>query len=300
MPRNSTVSDPRFEHALLEALDAEAPVGLAVLDAELRHTRVNDALCRMMQLTSEEILGRTPVDLHGPAVDEAEQLYRRLLTTGERATIEITAAVGADPEVPRHWRLNMFPVKVDDTPVALCILVEDITDRRSLEERLAHLAYHDQLTGLPNRTLVAEHLGRLLSRRPPAPRLGVLFVDVDRFKEINDVYGHAAGDAVLKAIASRLPQVIRPSDVAGRWGGDEFILLVDDVDGAALDALSQRVRREVAAPIGLGGTTIATTLSVGVTLARPGEAASLVLERADAAMYARKQGRAGAGPAGKR
>lgn len=295
MPRNSTISDPRFEHALLEALDAEAPVGLAVLDLELRHVRVNDALCRMMQLTPEDILGKSPVELHGPEVAEAEEMYRRLLTSGDRTTVEVTAALGTDPDVPRHWRLHVFPVRVDDEPAGLCVLVEDITDRRSLEERLAHLAYHDQLTGLANRTLVAEHLGRLLSRRPPAPRLGVFFVDVDRFKEINDVYGHAVGDAVLKAISARLPQVIRPSDVAGRWGGDEFILLVDDVDAHALDALSRRVRREVAAPIQLDGIAITTTLSVGVTLARPGEAPSLVLERADAAMYARKQGRTAAG-----
>lgn len=291
-------SSSLFEHALLDALFDDAPVGLGVFDLELRHVRANATLAQMNGLPADALIGRTPSDLHGELGVEAEALYRQVLESGVPLTgIEISGATGAAPGDPRHWNLHFFPIKVDGVTAGLCVLVMDITERRMLEEQLTHRALHDDLTGLPNRMCVNEQLDRLLSRRPPAPQLGVMFVDVDNFKDVNDEYGHAAGDTVLRAVAQRLPQVVRPSDITGRWGGDEFVLLVDDVTEGQVLGLAERVNRVMSPPISVGDAMIQPSVSVGATVALPGEPATGVLDRADAAMYARKRSRTGDGRA---
>lgn len=296
MASHLTTGGSLFEHALLDALFDDAPVGLGVFDLELRHVRANATLAQMNGLPAEQLIGRTPAELHGELGAEAEVLYRQVLDSGVPLTgIEISGATGPAPGDPRHWSLHFFPIKVDGATAGLCVLVMDITERRMLEEQLTHRAFHDDLTGLPNRMCVSEQLDRLLSRRAPAPQLGVMFVDVDNFKTVNDVHGHAAGDAVLQAVANRLPQVVRPSDVTGRWGGDEFVLLVDDVTEGQVLALAERVNRVMAPPVDVGDARIQPSVSVGATVAHVGERAAGVLDRADAAMYVRKRARSGDG-----
>lgn len=283
----------QFEHALLDALFDDAPVGLGVFDLELRHVRANATLAQMNGLSEDDLIGRTPSELHGGLGAQAETLYRQVLDSGVPLTgIEVSGATGAAPADPRHWSLHFFPIKVAGATAGLCVLVLDITERRMLEDQLTHRASHDPLTGLPNRMCVGEQLTRLLSRRAPAPDVGVMFVDVDDFKDVNDRHGHAAGDAVLEAVAERLPQVVRPSDITGRWGGDEFVLLVDDVTGAQVAELAARVDQAMQAPVTIGPLAIPVGVSVGATIARPGEGPDAVLERADSAMYARKRRRA--------
>ncbi len=285
-------ADGQFEHALLGALFDDAPVGLGVFDLELRHVRANATLAQMNGRPPEELIGRTPAELHGELGAEAEVLYRQVLESGVPLTgIEISGATGAAPGDQRHWSLHFFPIKVAGITAGLCVLVLDITERRMLEDQLSHRAFHDPLTGLPNRMCVGEQLTRLLSRRAPAPPVGVMFVDVDNFKEVNDRHGHSAGDEVLRVVAERLPQVIRPSDITGRWGGDEFVLLVDDVTTGQVEALAARVDRVMEAPVSLGTDVVHPRVSVGATIALPGEGPDVVLERADRAMYAHKRAR---------
>lgn len=289
-PPDHTTLTGTFEHALLGALFREAPVGLAVLGRNMRHLRVNAAIAEMMRLPADAIVGRTPSELHGELGTQSEALYREVMESGvSRSGVEISGATGAEPNVERHWSLHFFPVRTDGEIVGVCVVVEDITERHCLKEQLAHLAYHDSLTGLANRTMLSEHLGRLLARRPPAPHVGVMFVDVDDFKQINDVHGHAAGDAVLQGVARCLPRLIRPTDVAARWGGDEFVVVADDVTGRQLDELGRRLQREAAVSVKFGQATIRPSLSIGTTIAHAGESPALVLERADIAMYARKR-----------
>lgn len=291
-------ADGPFQQGLLDALFDDAPVGLGVFDLELRHVRANATLAQMNGLPAEELIGRTPSELHGELGAEAEQLYRQVIDSGVALTgVEISGATGADPGDPRHWSLHFFPIKVDGATVGLCVLVMDITERRILEDRLHHRASHDDLTGLPNRTCVSEQLSRMLARRRPAPRLGVMFVDVDDFKQVNDAYGHAAGDAVLRAVADHLPDVVRPSDITGRWGGDEFVLLVDDVTEDQVHALAERIDRTASPAVRIGDDVIRPRVSVGATVAEPGEPADAVLGRADAAMYRHKRLRADDGAA---
>lgn len=294
MPPEQHHGDGGFEHALLETLFDDAPVGLGVFDLELRHVRANAALAEMHGLPAEAIIGRTPSELHGELGAEAEVLYRGVIESGVPLTgVEISGATGTAPDVQRHWSLHFFPIKEGGVATGLCVLVMDITERRRLEAQLTRRAFHDELTGLPNRTCLNEQLGRLLSRRNPAPDLGVMFVDVDNFKQINDDFGHTTGDAVLEEVATRLQRVVRPADITGRWGGDEFVLVVDDVDAQALLALAARVDREMSSGLRVGDAVVAPRVSVGTTIASAGERVTEVLERADAAMYARKrEGRA--------
>ncbi|MBJ7329720.1 MAG: GGDEF domain-containing protein [Solirubrobacteraceae bacterium] len=290
MSIETPIDEGRFERAVLEALFVDAPVGLGIFDRNLRHVRANATLAEMNGLPEAELIGRTPSELHGELGAEAETLYRKVMDSGEPLSgIEISGAIGSRPEDVRHWSLHFFPIRVEGAIAGLCVVVLDITKRRQLEAQLAHRAFHDDLTGLPNRSLVAEELDRLLARRPPSPRLGVLFVDVDNFKAINDEHGHAAGDTVLRAVAERLPHAVRPSDLTGRWGGDEFVLLVEEVDDAHLPTLTTRLHEVVEHEIDLGPSRFRPSISVGGTVSRPGDTAKGVLERADKAMYEHKR-----------
>jgi len=170
----------------------------------------------------------------------------------------------------------------------------DITDRRQAEREIAHLAFHDQLTGLPNRTLLGEHLELAIARaRRSGGSLALLYLDLDDFKVVNDSLGHAAGDELLRIVAQRLDRRRRASDLLARHGGDEFLLLLADID----DADPERVARAAAegllgvlsAPVQLEGTEFHVGASIGVSLfpRDAGDAATL-LRHADQAMYQAK------------
>jgi diguanylate cyclase (GGDEF)-like protein/PAS domain S-box-containing protein len=174
---------------------------------------------------------------------------------------------------------------------------EDITERRRNEARIIHMARHDGLTDLPNRTALREIGAELLreAREAGMGGLAVLCLDLDRFKPINDSFGHAVGDGLLKAVSARLRAQVRGRDVVARLGGDEFAVLyaVDDAEGAA--ALAQRLIRVVSAPYRLDGVTAEIGMSVGVALAvpdTPGGDIERLLKEADMALYeAKAEGR---------
>ncbi|MDX6302256.1 MAG: hypothetical protein QOF53_3470 [Nocardioidaceae bacterium] len=159
-------------------------------------------------------------------------------------------------------------------------------------ERLQHLATHDALTGLPNRRLLLERLEHagLRARRTHAAA-AVLFVDLDRFKEVNDTYGHAAGDSLLTTVSGRLADLIRPGDTLARLYGDEFVLLCEDLrDRTDADALADRVRGAFDEPFPVGDTSLTISASVGIAFAGPGEQVNpALLGRADSAMYDAKR-----------
>jgi diguanylate cyclase (GGDEF)-like protein len=175
-------------------------------------------------------------------------------------------------------------------------LRRELTDE---QERLAHNALHDGLTGLPNRTLLVDRLEQLTSKPWRARRgLAVLFIDVDRFKSVNDLAGHAAGDSLLVAVATRLRGVIRAGDTLARLGGDEFVVLCPDLSDPESEAaaVAERVTAVVAQPFRVGDPPqdFYVSASVGVGIAGSGDDAESLLLRADAAMYAAKN-RGGSG-----
>ncbi|HET8630943.1 MAG TPA: EAL domain-containing protein, partial [Thermomicrobiales bacterium] len=177
-------------------------------------------------------------------------------------------------------------------PARLVGAIQDVTERRALEAQLAHQANHDALTGLPNRALFLDRLAQALrhARRRPGYRFAVLYLDLDRFKTINDSLGHAAGDALLAAMARRLEGCLRAGDTVARLGGDEFAVLLDDLEGGAVATeVAERLIAASQQPFVLAGHEVYTAASVGVVLGPDAyRQTEEVLRDADTAMYRAK------------
>jgi diguanylate cyclase (GGDEF)-like protein/PAS domain S-box-containing protein len=173
----------------------------------------------------------------------------------------------------------------------LVLNARDISERKALERQLAHRALHDALTELPTRELLMDRLGLALSRSARSGQhTAVLFVDLDSFKIVNDTLGHQAGDSLLVHVAQRFSGSIRAGDTAARMGGDEFILLLEDLsDPSEAQAIAERCLEQLRLPISLGAQDVTVTASIGIACSDgPGESPGDMLQRADLAMYAAK------------
>ena len=173
--------------------------------------------------------------------------------------------------------------------------VRDVTERRGLERELAHQAFHDALTGLANRALFADRVGRALARRSRSGRgVAVLFLDLDGFKAVNDTLGHAAGDRLLQEVAQRLRDCVRPADTVARLGGDEFAVLLEDLPAADDGSdVAVRIADALQVPVDLGGREVQVGSSCGIAVHAGAESAEELLRNADLAMYRAKAGRTG-------
>jgi diguanylate cyclase (GGDEF)-like protein/PAS domain S-box-containing protein len=168
----------------------------------------------------------------------------------------------------------------------------DVSDRKRMETELERLALYDPLTGLPNRALFADRLRHVLSRRDRPAATAVYFLDLDRFKRINDSLGHGTGDEVLREVSERLQSVVRPEDTVARFGGDEFTILCESVGGVLeAVAIADRLQRPLGKPLRAGGAELRLSASIGVALVEAGETSDgqRLLEDADAAMYRAKE-----------
>ena len=169
--------------------------------------------------------------------------------------------------------------------------MSDITDRKAAEERLRHDALHDSLTGLPNRTMFLDHLELSLSRakRDGGYRCGVLFLDLNRFKRVNDAFSHAVGDQLLVALARRLQTAMREGDTVARLGGDEFTVLLHDIESVeAAKRVAKRIQATVERPFSSDGRDLIVTASIGIAASEPGSEATELMRNADIAMYEAK------------
>lgn len=180
----------------------------------------------------------------------------------------------------------------DDTgkPVRMVGSITDVSKQKTLEQQLAHQAFHDALTGLSNRTLFrsrVEHALNQTERR--GDRVAVLFIDLDRFKHVNDSLGHDAGDRLLVEVSHRLRSCVRPSDTLSRRGGDEFTILLEDIDESQAIVVADRIRDVLKAPIHVAGQDVFVTASVGIAIGAPGNShADGLIRDADVAMYSAK------------
>jgi diguanylate cyclase (GGDEF)-like protein len=198
-------------------------------------------------------------------------------------------SLGVDAELSAEIK-EMIARSCDASMVRMARRFE--RQRQSLQEQLEHMALHDALTGLPNRRLLADRLEDALRPSHRDDTVAVCFVDLDGFKAVNDAHGHDAGDRLLAVLAHRLQAMIGNSDTAARVGGDEFVIVCGQLEGAApAAALADQVREAIAEPCAIDGREVRVAASIGVALGRSGDDAAALLADADAAMYlAKKRG----------
>jgi diguanylate cyclase (GGDEF)-like protein len=171
----------------------------------------------------------------------------------------------------------------------------DVTEARAARDQLRFLATHDSMTALFNRHELVSRISGILSKRPRTGiNVGVLFIDLDGLKPVNDTYGHAVGDAVIVTVADRIRSRVRSDDVLARFGGDEFVLVLPAIHTVGnAERIAASLHEVVAAPMEIEGHSIVMTLSIGVALVEPGDNADAALRQADAALYrAKRQGKA--------
>ncbi|MBV9411988.1 MAG: EAL domain-containing protein [Acidimicrobiia bacterium] len=279
-------SEERFRSLVRNASDA-----VCVVDGEARVTLITPAIELVTGYPPEEYMGRIGFDfIHPDDVDPAAQLFTESFANPGRAfRIEIRAL---HRDGTWRWAEVSLTNQLDDPAVQGVVAnFHDITERKQFEEKLAFDAYHDHLTGLSNRTAFHEALTRALARSRRHTRLNaVLFLDLDRFKLINDSLGHEVGDHLLIEVGARLRTCLRPEDVVSRFGGDEFAVLLEDIAGND-DAIqvADRIIELLRQPLPVASREIFLTTSVGIAVVRdgvsePGE----VMREADQAMYRAK------------
>lgn len=307
----ATVDDLQSTGARLRATVDTATVGVLTLDGQGRVTDVNDALLRLLGAVRPRVVGTALSEHVDPATAEA------------LSHLVAEAAAGGDPRTERtvvseSRRTFVAELTAATTPPgrdgsrSTVVVVTDVTERHAAEQVLLHRAQHDQLTGLPTRAVVGERLLRATVRSRSPRLLALLALDLDGFKAINDVHGHSVGDAVLVAVARRAVLALREGDTVARFGGDEFVVLLEEVDspGGAL-VVAQRLAAALREPVTTEGVTVSVGVSIGVAVARAGGPGPLVttdaptsppvaadvgapelaqlLRRADLAMYVTKK-----------
>ncbi len=270
------------------ALAEHAPVGIFMSEAGARLGYVNERFA--------ETFGRDPASLAGTlwldCVHPEDQpgLYEAIESVLGGGQADLSVRLAPDGEHLRWVHLRLAPTTTASRSAGFIGTAEDITDRRAREERLFYQARHDVLTGLVNRRRLAEVLAELLgSQRHRDHRFALLLLDLDGFKDVNDSYGHEAGDRVLVDVARRLQRAARRYDVLARVAGDEFVVVLQDVDSPmAAEAAARRFVESLSAPFVLGSGQSRLSASIGIALAGPGDTPESLLRSADRAMYQAK------------
>jgi Amt family ammonium transporter len=276
---------------LMEDVLASLPEAVAIVHgSHVLYT--NPVFTQMFGYSADEASGANLRELIVPETRQNEHaLLEKTVDEHGRATME-TVRINKDGELVDVAMLA-GPLLVDGAKVGYVFTFRDIGDRKQTEAKLQHDAMHDVLTELPNRALFTDRLTLALSRRLRRrdQTCGVLFLDLDRFKEINDTMGHAAGDVLLQAVSDRLRAVLRPQDSAARLGGDEFAVLVENILAISdLETVAIRVQSEMQRPFEIFGKPVQAGASIGAAMAGPEHTApELLIRDADFAMYTAKQ-----------
>ena len=268
-----------------------SPEGVIVTDADNRIVSINPAFSQITGYQAEDVIGKNPKILASgrQSPEFYAQLWQSLNSLGQWEG-ELWNRRKDGQIYPEM--LSITRVKNNDGSVANYIaLFQDITLRRKAEERIRHLAHHDYLTGLPNRAYFVERMNQALAlARRYERQMAVLFIDLDRFKPINDNYGHDAGDIVLREIAKRLQTIVRESDTVCRQGGDEFVILVPEMaDRERIEELSHKLQGVIEEPCTVADRQMSVSASIGVAIYPDhGDSVDSLMQSADSAMYQAK------------
>jgi diguanylate cyclase (GGDEF)-like protein len=264
----------------------------SVLDAD---GKVVDFVVEETNSRAELVTGIPKDQLRGRPMGELLPFYRMngmfeelVSVVVEGKAVETEWQAATSPAVGRWLQRQIVPVEG-----GVVATVRDITERKEAEERIRHLAYHDELTGLPNRSLIRDRLGQaVLNAQRNGRHLALAFVDLDGFKLVNDGLGHGAGDELLKVVGRRMQACLRRNDTLGRLGGDEFVILLPDVSDnpLALTPVLEKIRQAVTEPVPIGDQAVQVTCSMGVVIyPRDGDEPKTLMMNADAAMYRAKE-----------
>lgn len=293
-----TLSDITAQRRAEEELRLAATVfdssveAIMITDAQLRILSVNRAFSDLTGFGSSEVIGNTPDMLSSPRFD-AEQ-YETVWGEARRRGSwqgEIWQRRRDGSEFPEWLSISVVRDHADIVTHFVAVFT-DITERKASEARIAFLAHHDPLTTLPNRTLFQDRLEQALGRAERSAQIAaLLFLDLDRFKTINDSLGHLAGDRLLQAVAERLTQCVRDTDTVCRQGGDEFLIVLADIADTDVPArVAEKILRRLSEPFEIDGHVLGTSFSIGIAVfPNDGRDTDALMKNADTAMYHAKE-----------
>lgn len=270
-----------------------APVGIAILSLSDQFIQVNPRFCSITGFDESELRAASFTALLDEDSREAYALELAACLAGHKASVQFDARIQH-----RHgkevWISSTLAIlrNASGTPEQVICSIEDVTERRAARARVEWLAHHDPLTDLPNRTLLRDRLQQAMARSLRAgKRAALIFLDLDRFKNVNDSLGHAFGDHLLRAVATRLRMCVRDSDTVARLGGDEFLIVLDCMEDANDVALvASKIIERLSTPIDVQTQTLSTGASLGISIyPDDGIDVDSLLKNADAAMYHAKE-----------
>jgi len=290
---NARLSKERAEllgEARLSALVRHAADAIWILDAEGRVRWASPSTYHLVGLEPDRLVG-TPFPETFAAADRewaSSFLQRAMVPSPLPVRGEGRLAMPGREAAPR-FEIALTNLSDDPHVGGVVANLHDVTERARLQEELSHQAFHDALTGLPNRALLHDRVGHALARSLRGGRpMAVILVDLDHFKDVNDGLGHGAGDALLVKTARRMKDQLRDVDTAARIGGDEFAVVAEGLTREQAVALAERLCVSLQAPFEIEGRAVSISASLGVTVAAPGDTCETLLRNADTAMYAAK------------
>lgn len=290
---HTDVTAERRRAQQLDALVSNYPGGICLYDKNLRMVLHNDALQSLLDYPDHLFEGDAPT---------MEDLFRFNAERGEYGDRDVEELVAERLERAalreahdyERTRPNGAVLSIRGAPVAgggFLTTYHDVTEKHKSQALISHMAHHDALTDLPNRTLLADRLAIALANAKRGACFALIYLDLDKFKPVNDAYGHAIGDELLRQAAQRLVKATRETDTVARVGGDEFVIVaagVSDAEGSKI--LAARLNEEMAKPFAIGRLTLGVSASIGVALAPDhGVEADRLMSSADAALYASKE-----------
>lgn len=289
------ITERRRIEAKLRSLSVaieQGPVSVVITAPDETIQYVNPCFTAVTGYSADEVLGLTPRELKSGLTEQA--VYAALWRTLGEGRVWSGEFINKRKNGELFWEeAHIAPVFDEaDTLVQYIAVKLDITDRKRAEEQIKHLAQYDSLTDLPNRLLFSGMLQQALTlAQRDTNRLALLFVDLDRFKPINDTYGHALGDQLLRQLAQRMKEAIRASDTVGRIGGDEFVVLLPKLDHEA-DAIvvAEKLRQALQLPCAIDGCNVDISACIGIAIyPEHGTTEKMLFQHADMAMYCAKQ-----------
>jgi diguanylate cyclase (GGDEF)-like protein/PAS domain S-box-containing protein len=278
----------RDSESRMRVIADTAQEGIWAVDLAGRALYVNRMTAELLRRDLSEVYASTPAALLGIEPDVAAKRVRHARAGGPSRFDNPYLAPGGEERVLRVSVADL-PSGRGDRIVGVLLMISDVTDIRAAQAELARQALADPLTGLGNRTLLLDRLTHAMNRGSRRPgQVALMFVDLDHLKEVNDGFGHAEGDDLLREVGRRIVSSVRPGDTVARFGGDEFVVLCEEIDESAARDIADRLLAVLSEPAQLRAATHVPSASIGLAIASPVEP-EILLQQADGAMYEAKR-----------